>query len=634
MFKLFKTTLILLLFLTLSIHLSAQFPSTPVLSHETIPEIPSSLASEIAGIPFGAEIQRIGDLNSDGFPDIAVTSDNPGALYILFLDDNGQVLSYNSIDATDIPAIGSTDLFGEGMAYLGDIDGDGKPELAVGAPDDDYIGNTVSNHGTVYILTLESDGSLDSYTQVQPGQTNLPGPVPAGSKFGWSVGNIGDINGDGITDIAVGQPEHAQGTLWVILLNSNKTALESYAITSNTLGFNHQLGNDDWFGIDVDGLGDFDGNGTLDIAVTAPGCPFACIPGYPRTPNSRVFLLMLDYSATTGLTVSTYYEIDETDLNNSGLTNGDHFGAGLANIGDVNSDGVVDLAVGAVLEDQAVGVVYIVNLAANGTVYSWQDIEDGGKGGLNLPLNGYFGFDVANLGDIDGDGKLDIAASSPNSQGFFSGTIYVMFTRLDYCFAEIDPVNHPGCGAPTGLDEEITIGNVHAVGKVWWNDVPGATKYTIFWKPRNADCWFDAPVNNFNGAVADTAYFGYLLKWSCYDYYVQAHCPSGVTLSAKGGWCPSFGPKKTDEERTQLSDPFAAVKIFPNPGKDKMTLQIGELTAKSYAIMDVHGRIIRTRHRSFTGETQLDLMDLTPGIFQVVVHTNAGKLTKRIVVLK
>ena len=107
-----------------------------------------------SGEEFGAAITSLGNLNGTGGPDIAVGADRDdaaaGAVYVFFLDAEGVPLSSHKIPAT-APLGGGR--LGRALAYLGDMDGDGLPSLAIGAPDGSG-GGLVS--GVVWIAELES----------------------------------------------------------------------------------------------------------------------------------------------------------------------------------------------------------------------------------------------------------------------------------------------------------------------------------------------------------------------------------------------------------------------------------------------------------------------------------------------
>jgi hypothetical protein len=107
----------------------------------------------------------------------------------------------------DIDSPADTD-FGSALAALGDLDGDGVPDLAVGAPRDDD-GNPTSIHddrGAVWILFLERTGHVRAHQKISALQGGLAPLVPPASELflGRSLASLGDLDGDGRSDLVCG----------------------------------------------------------------------------------------------------------------------------------------------------------------------------------------------------------------------------------------------------------------------------------------------------------------------------------------------------------------------------------------------------------------------------------------------
>ncbi len=119
-----------------------------------------------------------------------------------------------------------SDLFGSSVAALGDLDGDGRGELAVGARLDDDGG---SAQGAVWILSLNPDGSVASETKISETEGGFGGVLDPGDWFGISVAALGDLDGDGRGELAVGAYQDDdggsdQGALWILSVEDDTVA--------------------------------------------------------------------------------------------------------------------------------------------------------------------------------------------------------------------------------------------------------------------------------------------------------------------------------------------------------------------------------------------------------------------------
>ena len=317
----------------------------------------------------------------------------------------------------DLSFITSESALGSSVANMGDIDGNGIDDLAVGAHQLSLnnIGPTVFVGG-VYILLMNADNTVKPNPARITHSNDAAGfQLPGQGSFGISVANIGDFDGDGINELAVGTTNEK---MYILHLTSSGE-LDSFSTIDfndiNTILGNTDLDNDDRFGVSVANLGDIDGDGVVDLAVGAHNDDGTI---------GSVHILFMD-KTETGPTLKAAVKLDTTDAN---LANGDAFGLSVANLGDLDQDGINDLAVGAINDDgQAndAGTVHIFYLNRDGSVKlgSFEIFDNAFKAGDAA------GRSIANLGDINGDGINDIAVGASGNEGGSVFTIFMGRTR-------------------------------------------------------------------------------------------------------------------------------------------------------------------------------------------------------------
>ena len=341
---------------------------------------------------------------------------------ILFYPTN--VFALENFSLSDIS---SGDFFGHDIESIGDIDGDGISDIAVGAPYDDDGG---PSHGAVYILFLNSDGTVKDSQKISSTEGNFKEILDPYDAFGRAISNIGDFNGDGISDIVVGAYHdddggYNTGAVYILFLNSDGTVKDSQKISSTEGNFQGVIDSGDCWGNAITSLNDFDGDGITDIAVGAHG---DSENGFSR---GAVYILFLNSDGTVN-----FYEKINSKQNNFKfqLNDSDMFGTSVTNIGDINNDGITDIAVGSPGDDDTKellktiieqsegssrGAVYILFLNSDGTVKDSQKISSTeGNFQQNLQSQDMFGFSTANLSDINNDGITDIAVGSPHRHYF------------------------------------------------------------------------------------------------------------------------------------------------------------------------------------------------------------------------
>jgi len=276
---------------------------------------------------FGKCVTGVGDWNLDGFDDVVVTAATavqPGVA-IVFSGKTGTVLANLGPPAASPPIRG----FGISCDCSADIDNDGRPDLILGSYSSNFA--RVVKGGTPTPLLDITSGISGSY-------------------FGVSVAGLGDLDGDGHDDVAVGDP-------YAFSPNAAGYAAFFSGVDGSPIFVLVGEGNSERFGADMASVGDVDLDGTPDIAVSAYYATNP--PGGTNGPGTvRVF------SGADGSLLCSV----------GGVAAGDAFGFALDPGGDMDGDGRPELLVAASSEDApgkaSVGAAYVISI----TEERWTDL--------------------------------------------------------------------------------------------------------------------------------------------------------------------------------------------------------------------------------------------------------------------
>lgn len=267
---------------------------------------------------FGTSVAGPGDLTGDGVPDAVVGApyENGGAF------QSGKAYVFSGADGSLVRTLVSPEpqadgLFGRRVEPVGDLDGDGVREVLVAAPGDTTAAGLP---GRVHVFSGATGTWLRAFDTTDPSSIQ---------RFGASLADIGDADGDGQPDVAVGAPN--AGSNGAVTLYSGATGAVLLEITP---ALDRSI--DAQFGTSVAPVADIDGDAVPDLLV---GSPFEHTGGTTGERNGRVHL----YSGTTGAELLVF-----TTPNPSPFFYG-QFGRSVA-WADIDQDGTPDPVIGAPLE--------------------------------------------------------------------------------------------------------------------------------------------------------------------------------------------------------------------------------------------------------------------------------------------
>jgi len=365
-----------------------------------------------------------GDVNGDGMNDLAMGAPNaggadyPGKVY-LFLGQPDRWGLNTSASTADVTFTGEQggDAAGMGIANGGDLDGDGFADLIVGAM---YNSQGGLYAGKVYAIYGAADLEPGGHSLADVPHS-LVGEWP-GDQVGMSIAGIGDVNGDGFDDLAMGSFYNVEGgkeagQVYVVLGSAERIG-ESVDLGDVDASF---LGRPrDWLGFRLAGKGDVNGDGLDDLSLGAPG---------HDVNRGRAYLV---FGGHDDWEMDSY--VSDLECSYQGEADEDYFGVSSSIVGDVDGDGLDDWVIGASGNDtpySGSGRVYLLygrtqGWADDGAILDHADVVFDGEGGDN-----YLGAFSAGLGDFNADGFSDFATSAHwnDDGGSDAGQTYLLLGR-------------------------------------------------------------------------------------------------------------------------------------------------------------------------------------------------------------
>ncbi|WP_353717495.1 FG-GAP-like repeat-containing protein [Dyadobacter sp. 676] len=345
--------------------------------------MPTLLESNQAHAEMGYSVASAGDVNADGFGDIAVGAPfydngqtNEGAVFVHLGSPKG--IKPNPAVVLEGNQFGAQ--FGISVAMAGDINADGCSDLIAGANEFDQ---GQLNEGAAFVFYGSKAG-------IDPDKATILEMNQSISGMGSSVAGAGDVNADGFSDVLVGAPfydlgEANEGAAFVYLGSVKGISLVPTILQSNQA--------DAHLGISLASAGDINGDSFSDIILGAPH--------YDKVYSDQG-LVKIHLGSAAGIDTGTSIALAGQQLE-------EEFGRAVACAGDVEGDGYADILIASRMQGK--------NLLNEGVVILFSGIQAGiNKKPLSVFKSGqadaYLGQSLASAGDIDGDGFSDIVVGA------------------------------------------------------------------------------------------------------------------------------------------------------------------------------------------------------------------------------
>ncbi len=391
----------------------------------------------------------------------------------------------------------------------------------------------------------------EGFVKIQNESGGFNANLEAGDRFSRDHDQAGDVNGDGIIDIVIGarsddDGETDAGAVYIVFMNADGTVQSNQKISMLEGGFNETLNESNFFGYGVAGIGDYDGDGIPDIAVSAPSSSnialyiihlnadgtvknfvknaniiaqglsavgdlnndgkidlVACDPNSDLGGINRGAINILFFDNNAQVITNSTVNISSTNGGfGTGLVDNDRFGGReVAMLGDIDNDGTLEMAVGAFMSDGGKGAIWILSLDnITFNVLSKVKITEGLNGfsdiltdaaNPNGTSGASFGHALCKVGDLNGDGVPDLMTGANQQNEGWGYILYLNADKTVKTYTRISNVDG-GFGLTLEAEERFSrsisfIGDLKGDGTIAVNYGGGAvgtgTLYLLFFKP-------------------------------------------------------------------------------------------------------------------------------------------------------
>lgn len=569
-------------------------------------------------------------------------------------------------------------LFGFSVAATGDLNGDGKSDIVVGAPAYLGVGLSAIQNGAAFVY-YSNNLNTTTPVQLQTPSLNVLGLLSLpilhnGLLFGFSVDGIGDFNSDGYADIAVSSPagvdlasltgvltgQVLSGTVEVYYGNASGISSAVGTVLKPAAG--GLLGNAaNLFGYKVKGMKSANGqrNGSLAIGAPLGGLLPTTLSLSIQTGNVHIFRKK---SSTPASSITSDQVIESPRTGSilstlSSLRVNSLFGASIDNAYDVNCDGFGDLVIGeplssgatlAQLQANAVGgnaYVFLGNSVGN--YNSLPEFTSGATSGsqfLSINAISMYGYSVAGIPNTWGAGSVPrIMAGAPAAALDFNSGVLNFGSTLGTLFGFLAVDNGPGKSFlfNTNLCNSVPL----PVTLVEFKGDEEDKNIDLTWKVADEKNLDRYEIQRSNDGV-NFETIGIVFPWENAAHVDYAFTDDDATTGAN-----YYRLKMVDKDAvfkyshilTFTFGASAGIKmvVAPNPTVETINLQLTGLSEASYRLemRSVTGQKFMERTFTVSGPRHIEKImrtaSMAPGVYFLTVYgKNRQKIaSNRVIVL-